>query len=135
MGREDNVFIFRDTERLCKSNTILVEAINYSVQNQKLILESESMPKCDKKKYENKAEIIISGKRSYEAAGKYKGQRVCVHNFASASNPGGGVTKGASAQEECLCRCSSLYFCLNTQKMWDGFYGNHRKSLWHPCGI
>ena len=51
---------------------------------------------------------------------------MCVHNFASASNPGGGVTRGANAQEECLCRCSSLYFCLNTSEMWSGFYQQHR---------
>ena len=33
----------------------------------------------------------------------YAGQKVAgVHNFASATNPGGGVTRGSSAQEECL---------------------------------
>lgn len=53
---------------------------------------------------------------------------MAVHNFASASNPGGGVTKGANAQEECLCRCSGLYFCLNTPAMWDGFYKPHRDA-------
>lgn len=53
---------------------------------------------------------------------------MAVHNFASASNPGGGVTTGANAQEECLCRCSGLYFCLNTPAMWDGFYKPHRDA-------
>lgn len=52
--------------------------------------------------------------------------KTVVHNFASASNPGGGVVRGASAQEECLCRCSGLYFNLNVQQMWDDFYGPHR---------
>jgi uncharacterized protein (TIGR02452 family) len=49
-------------------------------------------------------------------------------NFASATNPGGGVAHGSSAQEECLCRCSTLYNCLNTRAIWDGFYTPHRKS-------
>lgn len=32
-----------------------------------------------------------------------------VLNFASAKNPGGGVLRGAKAQEEDICRCSGLY--------------------------
>ena len=70
----------------------------------------------------------VSKKRTFEAASKYKGNKVAVHNFASASNPGDGVVKGASAQEECLCRCSGLYFCLNTPEMWTGFYTPHRNA-------
>ena len=38
------------------------------------------------------------------------------------------MTHGSSAQEECLCRCSTLYNCLNTRAMWDGFYTPHRHS-------
>jgi uncharacterized protein (TIGR02452 family) len=34
---------------------------------------------------------------------------VCILNFASAKNPGGGFLGGASAQEESLARSSSLY--------------------------
>ena len=51
-----------------------------------------------------------------------------MHNFASATNPGGGVVNGAGAQEECLCRCSNLYFCLNTPDMWGMFYTPHRAA-------
>ncbi len=80
-------------------------------------------------RYDSKANIIVSKKRSYEAASVYKGQKVCVHNFASATTPGEGVVKGSSAQEECLCRTSTLYFCINTQDMWDGFYNPHRRDL------
>ena len=61
------------------------------------------MPETDKKKYNLPAQVIVSKKRSYESASTYKDKKVCVHNFASASNPGGGVTRGANAQEECLC--------------------------------
>lgn len=49
-------------------------------------------------------------------------------NFASATNPGGGVVNGSSAQEECICRCTTLYPCLNTDEMWNAFYKPHRKA-------
>lgn len=126
MSREDNILVFQDTERMCKENTRLKAAIRKSVAEQKLILENDKLPAIDKKKYEESAQVIVSKIRSFEAASAYKNQKICVHNFASATNPGGGVIHGSNAQEECLCRCSDLYFCLNTPEMWNGFYKPHR---------
>lgn len=128
MGREENVTVFKDTERLCKENKKLSEAVRESVARQKLILESENMetPRLDV--FAEPAEVVVSKKRTFEAASKYKGNQIAVHNFASATNPGGGVVKGSNAQEECLCRCSGLYFCLNTPEMWNGFYTPHRNA-------
>lgn len=126
MRREENIRVFQDTERLCKGNLKLCEAISKSIKKQKMVSERDSLPELEKIIYQDTAEIVISRKRSLEAASAYSVNSVCVHNFASASNPGGGVTKGSSAQEECLCRCSSLYFCLNTRQMWEQFYAPHR---------
>lgn len=126
MGREENRKIFQDTEQLCKTNSCVKLSIKHSVESQQLILESDAIQEFDKKRYNEPAKVAVSKKRSYEAAFAYRGKNVCVHNFASATNPGGGVTSGANAQEECLCRCSSLYFCLNTPEMWNGFYKPHR---------
>ena len=128
MGREENVTVFQDTEKLCKNNKQLVESIRKSVAGQKLILESEKIERPRLDLYAESATIVVSKMRTFEAASKYKGKKVAVHNFASASNPGGGVVKGSSAQEECLCRCSGLYFCLNTPEMWAGFYTPHRNA-------
>ena len=134
MARDENVKIFQDTEERVKKDPGLQEAVKYSVAEQVLIPEmmevTDLMPELiqNRDRYEQDAEIIVSKKRSYEAAAGYRGERVCVHNFASATNPSGGVTRGSSVQEECLCRCSILYPCLNDKKILQGVYTPHRKA-------
>ena len=126
--REMNRNIFKDTERMCKTDAELSDATKVSVANQRFIAEAEDIPTPELNIYRKKANVVVSKKRTYEAAMAYKGNHVAVHNFASASNPGGGVVNGAGAQEECLCRCSNLYFCLNTPDMWGMFYTPHRAA-------
>ena len=127
MGRDENIGIFQDTEKLCRENELLKDAINRALGLQQFIAENDALSVLDKVRYEEQAKVVVSKKRTFDAARNYKGMKVAVHNFASATNPGGGVVKGSTAQEECLCRCSTLYSMLNNQKMWDDFYSPHRK--------
>ena len=111
-----------------KQSPDLTIATNLSIQNQQFIPEATEIQKSEANKHNQPAKIIVSRLRSFEAAAQYIGKRIAVLNFASATNPGGGVENGASAQEECLCRVSTLYPCLTEQKMRDCFYTPHRKN-------
>ena len=120
--------VFEDTMVQIKQSEEWMSAIDYSIRNQQFIPESATISISDVQKADKPANIIVSQLRSFEAAAQYIGKRTAVLNFASATNPGGGVEKGASAQEECLCRVSTLYPCLTDQKMRDSFYTPHRKN-------
>lgn len=126
--RTRNAEIFRDTEKQYKTEATLRSAVQNSIKNQTFITEKSPVDVVGSTA-NKKATVVVSGKRSLEAAESYakRGKKVCVLNFASATNPGGGVVNGSSAQEECICRCTTLYPCLNTETMWQQFYEPHKK--------
>lgn len=131
MSRFENISVFEDTVSVCEKSSRLIESIKASRKTQIFIGEEEKLSDASKAaRFEKEAEIIISKKRTFEAAQNYakQGEKVAVLNFASSTNPGGGVVNGAGAQEECLCRISTLYFTLDTDENWKRFYEPHRKA-------
>ena len=125
MGRPDHIEIFEDSMRLCRTDAQLKKSLAESLEKQYFLPESSPL----RLKAEPKAKpaaVTVSQKRTFEAAEAYKDKKVCCLNFASSKNPGGGVERGATAQEECLCRISTLFPCLSDSRIFEAFYQPHR---------
>ncbi len=128
MTREENAEVFNDTLSLTKSNPVLGKAVHESTEHQFLLKENDDYTPHSEKTFPDKCRVEVSKRRTLEAAERYRGMKTAVLNFASAVNPGGGVRKGSSAQEESLCRISTLYPSLRDDYMWRNFYLPHRKA-------
>ncbi|MCR4032799.1 MULTISPECIES: TIGR02452 family protein [Flavobacterium] len=81
---------------------------------------------------ENKfeTEIITKNCSTIEAIIQEENGKICVLNFASAKNPGGGFLGGASAQEESLARSSNLYDTQIKDKTMYDFNRNQSSFLY-----
>lgn len=127
--REQLVSVFADTQAYYTENRLLAVAVQRSRKAVKLYEDNDYPELLEPEKA---GRVTVTKARTFEAAMGLRAAnpeaRVAVLNFASATNPGGGVKTGAGAQEECLCRCSTLYPTLNQQWLWDQYYLPNREA-------
>lgn len=121
---------YRTINKEVMSNTVVMyenlpelqDAIRYSVAHQFMVKHEDSIV-FEEINPQRVTRQVISGKRTFEAAKGYPGKKVAVLNFAN-NHSVGGSPFSAGAQEESLCRCSTLWPCLKAME--HDFYGRHR---------
>ena len=107
---ELNNLVMTDTLEMCENNLGLVDAVKNSISKQYIVFENDELT-LDNTHWDTK--IIVSRKRTYEAAKAYQWQKVAVLDFANYYSVWW-APFSAWAQEESMCRCSTLYSCIST---------------------
>ena len=137
----DRIEIFENTMKMCQENPELIKEIEKSISGTEIIPENKFLTTDeinDKVYYDHMDEYersyntdvvkLTTGDAVYAFFDKYSDNKVAVLNFASATNPGGGVKRGSSAQEECLCRQSTLYPAIAQEKCIKKFYVENKSE-------
>ena len=128
--RQRLIEIFDDTQRFYAQNAALAKALQDARKATKLY-EADDYPAITKQA-DLERTVAVSKHKTFEAAmlihKEHPDWKIAVLNFASATNPGGGVKTGSSAQEESLCRCSTLYPTLNQNWLWQCYYQKNRDA-------
>ena len=120
-----NYFVMNHTCAKCTLDDELSSSIVNSFKKEQVVYSDDEIEfDFDHRPTTN---IEVVNKRSFEAANSYKGKKIAILDFANATHPGGDAWS-AGAQEESLCRCSTLQSCLFLSKPL--YYDKHKNLDW-----
>ena len=129
-AQEKKISIFEQTILLCESNPALLDKVMRARENSVLYPAQEGK-EGQWKREQRVTDIVVTEHRTLEAVRNWKMQypdsRVGVLNFAAPMHPGGDVIRGSDTQEAGICRCSTLYPCLHTERWMQQYYGENRR--------
>lgn len=131
----NNILIAKETKRIIEAGKyelageiIKLPAIDYgrvtviSPQTGEELLQGN--PEKERASLDN---VSIIAEDSFQAARRYNNP--LVMNFANAHKPGGGFEFGATAQEEALCRCSTLIASIGSSKAKEMYHYNNSHTI------
>ena len=114
--REYNRRIMQETLAMIETSSKLKWQTEESLKRIRVFKDGK-IPNHSASRYENEAKIIVSRKRTAEAAWAYRNLgRTAILDFASGTKADGGSRNGSNAQEESLCRISTLLPLLESEK-------------------
>lgn len=121
----NNINVINDTLNKIEDNPLLRELTETAINDTVVI--DEGFVSRNQPYYED-SQISFEENLTLLAAYRYADNNIktAVLNFANPLEPGGGVLRGASAQEEYLCRASNLYPCLKSNQA-SRYYEYHKK--------
>ena len=125
--RSERIAVFKDTLSWIEADKELSDSVTEAKKNTHVFYEDQ-YPAFDANRRRDTV-ITVTQDRSFQAAMRLRQEnptaKIAVMNFANAFHPGGGVASGCTAQEECLCRTSTLYPLLDRRTLRDTFYKHH----------
>lgn len=112
---KQTIKIMKERKYECDGKTINLPDVNFEESE---VFTPEDGKKLieDRKRSDTSSSCVyrITNEDSFKAASKY--EKALVMNFANAHHAGGGFMLGANAQEESLCRCSTLYASISSDR-------------------